>query len=255
MPGSDELQEIFRRSLDELRAIAAWLDSQEQSRKIGPVTVLIGGWAVYAYNPWYGSIDIDLITNSDVKNRLMRHLTAARQYSRDAGEPPSTVVKYVKIGEITVEIRLDFISRSSNYPFEGTDKQLSFGSLDRHTILKEIGDGLSFRVPERSLLLIYKLKAISDRSYRLKSGRSTFPERETDKLEKDYCDVLALIDRKQYRDDLDIGLLAEEMSRYDFLQSIIKELPDNARAIDRYKRLKQDEAASVCEDLLLLIKK
>jgi len=33
-----------------------------------PLTVLIGGWAVYCYNPWYGSVDIDLVTNSRAQN-------------------------------------------------------------------------------------------------------------------------------------------------------------------------------------------
>lgn len=255
MVASEELQGIFRRSLEELKAIAAWTTAMEQAGKIRPVTVLIGGWAVYAYNPWYASIDIDLITNSEVKNDLMRHLIAVRQFSRDASEPPSTVVKYVKTDGGPGEIRLDFVSRTKSYPFEGMDDTLDFRNLEGHTVLKEIIEGLSFRLPERSLLLIYKLKAVSDRSYRIRAKRTNFPEREASKLFKDYCDVLALIDRKQYADDLDIRIIAEALTRYDFLAGIIEGLPDHSDAIGRYRRMKPDEVASVCRDLLMLTKK
>jgi len=255
MASADEFQEIFRRSIEELRAIVAWMNAMEQTGKIPSVTVLFGGWAVYAYNPWYESIDIDLITNSDVKNQLMRYLIAARQYARDSSEPPSTVVKYVKTAGGRGDIRLDFVSRTTSYPFEGKRVALDFSNLGDHTVLKEISEGLSFRVPERSLLLIYKLKAVSDRSYRIRAGRSNFPEREASKLFKDYCDVLALIDRKQYADDLDIRIIAEALARYDFLADILNELPGHKDEIGRYRRMKSDEVATVCRDLALLTKK
>jgi hypothetical protein len=255
LAASEELQGIFRRSLEELHAIVAWTTAMEQAGKIRPVTVLIGGWAVYAYNPWYASIDIDLITNSEVKNDLMRHLIAVRQFSRDASDPPSTVVKYVKTDGGPGEIRLDFVSRTKSYPFEGINDTLDFRTLEDHTVLKKIGEGLSFRVPERSLLLIYKLKAVSDRSYRIRAQRSNFPEREASKLFKDYCDVLALIDRKQYNDDLDIRIMAEALARYDFLVEILQRLPDKGDAIGWYRRMSPDEVASVCRDLLTLTKK
>lgn len=45
-----------------------------------PVTVLVGGWAVDAYNPWYGSIDIDLVTNNRTKHSLMRILVNEREF-------------------------------------------------------------------------------------------------------------------------------------------------------------------------------
>jgi len=62
--------------------IEDWLKANEDNNKIKPVTVLIGGWAVYSYNPWYGSIDIDLVTNSSIKNDLMCYLIEKQQYGR-----------------------------------------------------------------------------------------------------------------------------------------------------------------------------
>jgi hypothetical protein len=116
-------QAIFNQSLSELKAIADWLEWMEKSGKIKPLTVLIGGWAVYSYNPWYGSIDIDLVTNSKIKNRLMRQLLQDRYYRSDHSVPPTTVYKEVKIGEDIQKIRLDFGSRAKLNPFEGVQKK------------------------------------------------------------------------------------------------------------------------------------
>jgi len=66
-------QRIAAESLEELRFIFNWVRERVESAE-NPVTVLVGGWAVYAYNPWIGSIDIDLVTNGDTKDRLMRFL-------------------------------------------------------------------------------------------------------------------------------------------------------------------------------------
>jgi hypothetical protein len=56
MPTYRDLTPLFSASLQELEHIARYTDSREET----PRTVLIGGWAVQSYNPWYGSIDIDL---------------------------------------------------------------------------------------------------------------------------------------------------------------------------------------------------
>ena len=66
-------QRIAAESLEELRFIFNWVRERVESAE-NPVTVIVGGWAVYAYNPWIGSIDIDLVTNGDTKDRLMRFL-------------------------------------------------------------------------------------------------------------------------------------------------------------------------------------
>lgn len=248
-------QEIFDQSLSELKAIADWLERMETSGIIKPLTVLIGGWAVYSYNPWYGSIDIDLITNSEIKNKMMWHLIEKRQYISDHSVPPTTVYKEVTIGEDKQKIRLDFGSRAGLNPFEGVKKNpLSFDTLDEHTAPWDMGDGSRIRVPHRSALLLYKLKAAWDRSYRIKLGRD--PDGwNAFKLEKDYCDILALMDPGRYSDDLDYAFLAEELGNRDFLRDEIQNLPDKAVPIKRYGNIGQPDVKSICETLLMLTKK
>ncbi len=59
----ESYQEIIEESLKELVFIINWINEREKDLD-NPITVLIGGWAVDAYNPWYGSVDIDLATNN-----------------------------------------------------------------------------------------------------------------------------------------------------------------------------------------------
>jgi hypothetical protein len=70
---------IFERSLEELVEIFRWIEEHEKDGE-DPVSVLIGGWAVYVYNPWYGSVDIDIVTNSRTKQSLMKYLREKRGY-------------------------------------------------------------------------------------------------------------------------------------------------------------------------------
>jgi hypothetical protein len=54
---------VIDASRGELIEIFRWVQVRGEDARY-PLTILIGGWAVYSYNPWYGSVDIDLITNS-----------------------------------------------------------------------------------------------------------------------------------------------------------------------------------------------
>lgn len=47
---------VRRESLSELRKLEAWFHA-----KHGTTIVLLGGWAVYSYNPYLGSFDIDCL--------------------------------------------------------------------------------------------------------------------------------------------------------------------------------------------------
>ena len=46
---------LARHSYRELLDLLLWFHHQ------GPIPVLIGGWAVYSYNSYLGSVDIDLV--------------------------------------------------------------------------------------------------------------------------------------------------------------------------------------------------
>lgn len=66
MPPYDPDPQIIEKSLNELDFILNWVRQR--------------GETVDAYNPWYGSIDIDLVTNNRTKHSLMRILVKEREY-------------------------------------------------------------------------------------------------------------------------------------------------------------------------------
>jgi hypothetical protein len=207
MPEYKPNQEIVHQSLRELGYIMNWVKSREDNQD-NPITVLVGGWAVYAYNPWYGSIDIDLITNNRTKERLKHHLRKSRGYIPYRTAEESTVCKPTESGSIII----DFGSRERPYRFEGRTEALDFEILNGNTVIKRIEGEISAAVPTRSLLLLLKLKAAWDRRYRVETETSEDSLWERGKLIKDYADLLALIDPEYSGEDLILRFLGNNSS-------------------------------------------
>lgn len=249
MPPYSPDQVILDLSFDELRYILLWVEKREKNL-VQPITVLIGGWAVYAYNPYLGSLDIDLLTNNDTKESLKYELRAKRgfQHYRKA-LIENTVVKYTDYGEI----KIDFGSRERLYPFEGREESLNLDICDGNTEIRNIRGDISAVIPNKSLLLLFKLKAAWDRAYRIKKGTSDDTEFERAKLIKDYADILALLDPSVERGYFDFSFLGEQFKRFHFLEDIIRVIPDSYDALSRYGRIDQQTARQACEKLLLLI--
>lgn len=230
MPPYEPNPQIIVMSLEELKFILNWL-GQRRERDDNPVTVLIGGWAVDAYNPWYGSIDIDLVTNSRTKSSLMHLLLTERGYRHYRIEV-HTAYKHTDYGPILI----DFGNRDEHYRFEGRDKDLNFDLLNGNTIIKMIRGGIPAHVPTRSLLLLLKLKASWDRAYRIESGKSDDPEWEHGKLIKDYADVIALLDPMHGGAEIDLNFLGEKLNEFDFLKDCLRIIPENNDAVEKYNR-------------------
>src|SRR5665648_184507 len=158
MPPYNPNPQIFEKSLEELEFIFNWVQQRGEPAD-NPVTVLVGGWAVDAYNPWYGSIDIDIVTNNRTKHSLMHILAMEREYEHSR-RGAHTVYKQTDYGPIII----DFASREEKYKFEGKDIELNFNNLNGQTVIKEIRNRIHAAVPTRSLLMLFKLKASWDRA-------------------------------------------------------------------------------------------
>ncbi|WP_048198282.1 hypothetical protein [Methanocella arvoryzae] len=247
-PSRDD-QEIIRLSLAEIEAIGVWV-KQRLTRHPTQKLCLIGGWAVYLYNPWLGSIDIDLVTGSDLRHSLSQYLVEERGYQRRDEDGIKFLEKRTERGEIII----DFVTTSDPWEFYGTGVNLGFGHLDIPdlTVAKKIGEA-EVLIPTRSLLLIYKLKASWDRTKRCLEGKSTRQRWEEDKAIKDGADVLALIDPENGGTDLDLGFLGKAFSQYHFLKDHLVEICHDARIISEYGRMDEKTASEVCERLLMLI--
>ncbi|KAB2947591.1 MAG: hypothetical protein F9K14_03540 [Candidatus Methanoperedens sp.] len=236
----------MEKSLEELEYILNWIKQREDTAN-NPTTVLIGGWAIDAYNPWYGSIDIDLVTNNRTKHSLMHILHDEREYDHYR-IGVHTVYKQTDYGPIII----DFASRDEHYPFEGRVEELNFDIPNGQTIIQNVRNQIFAAVPTRSLLMLFKLKASWDRAYRLNSETSTDPEWEHGKLIKDYADIIALIDPMHGGRELDFDFLGEKLTEFDFLRGCLRIIPENLDAIGKYGRMDQRAVRETIERLLQL---
>lgn len=249
MANYQDQSSIIQNSNEELQEITRFLQQKEDPAN--PKTVLIGGWAVHSYNPWYGSIDIDLITNSKTRKNLKEHLVSTRGFVRARNlDDTKRVEKKVEDGKYII---IDFGNREQEDPFEGQTSHLTYDILDGQTELKPIGGGLFFSVPKRTILLIFKMKAAWDRNYRIGHDESHDIEWEKGKLRKDRADILALLDPVTGGRDIDLSILGQKMEEYRFLRQCLDEIITDADAIGFYGRLPEDDVKVLIERLKELI--
>lgn len=249
MTSYEEFRSVIAASNLELQAIAENLQAREDPAS--PTTVLIGGWAVHAYNPWYGSIDIDLITNSRTKQSLKEHLVSIRGFARYRSPDDSKGVK--KITTDGKPIIIDFGTRERPDPFEGLSRAIHYNILDGHTEMKPVGEGLYIPVPKRELLLLFKMKAAWDRDHRIANDTSHDPEWEKGKLRKDHADILALLDPRAGGRDIDLFALGEYLSQYPFLTRCLERTAKDTDAVEWYARMDRDEVATIIGTVTRLI--
>lgn len=249
MPGYEIPRSVIETSLAEMAAISRWIDDRENPEN--PVMVLIGGWAVYCYNPWYGSIDIDLVTNAGTRQHLMRYLVSDRGFIRRRNPPFKNSV--VKLIPPDGEIIIDFIPKNERNCFEGSNETCPMSLLNGRTVTREISPGFSITIPDRSLLLLLKLKAAWDRAYRIQEHTSEREDWENGKLRKDRADILSLIDPGVGGRDLDLMFLGEMIRQYPFLRETFAIIPGDRDALQMYGRMDREIARDVIATVLRLI--
>lgn len=240
--------QIIEKSLEELQFILQCVKRRGEMSE-NPKTILIGGWAVDAYNPWYGSIDIDLITNSEMKSDLKYYLKRLRNYgSYELQGGFRTISKITEHGEIII----DFVRREG-YTFVGRNEKLDFKIPKEQTVIKDIRGRIPAVVPTRSMLMLFKLKATWDRTYRIEHETSYDIEWERAKLIKDYADIIALIDPAHGGRDLEIEFLGEKLVEFYFLKECLRRIPENRDAVVMYNRMNQEAVRDNITTLLSLV--
>jgi hypothetical protein len=246
LPDYKEQASVIEASLDELCYITEFMGSRENEGG-APFLVLIGGWAVHSFNPWYGSIDIDLIVTARARRSLTQELVDRRGFERVRRDDDTKTIK--KFTPDRKEIIIDFAVRDKIDPFEGIDKGLFYSMVDGHTSKAEFRKGHTIQVPNRTLLTFFKMKAAWDRRYRLDHGSSHDPEWEKGKVMKDHSDILALLDPKSGGREIEINELGRLIDSHAFLGCIFDQIADDAEAIDWYERLSPQDARTLIGEL------
>ncbi len=181
----------------------------------------------------------------------MRNLVSTRGFIRRRNPPFKNSV--IKIIPPDGEIIIDFIPKNERNCFEGLDATCPMSLLNGRTVTREISPGSSVTIPNRSLLLLLKLKAAWDRAYRIQEHTSEHEDWENGKLRKDRADILSLIDPKADGTELDMMFLGKMMRRYPFLIETREMIPNDRDTIQMYGRMDRETARNVITDVLRLI--
>ena len=244
-----KFQRIMNDSLEEAKAIFEWVTKREREDE-KPITVLVGGWAVYTYNPYYGSVDIDLVTNNRTKNSLQQYLIESRGYERRR-DPLSNIRYICKDFASHGVVEIDFGSREGFNNFEGREEELPLSLISDLSEFRSL-ERIEVPVPTKSFLLLMKMKAAWDRNWRLNNNLSRNPGWERGKLMKDYSDILALIDPKSGGPILDLNFLGNQLNRLSFLKDVLKRTKKSTDAAKKYE-VSREYTGSIIDGLTNLI--
>jgi hypothetical protein len=249
-----DFEVLAEHSYGELLNVLEWFSN------FGLIPVLVGGWAVFAYNSYFGSVDIDFVGWSmgghflDTIERYERvhgyeevrlpGLGVEIAYRKPVAEN-NRVLGYIEIDVCTFEA-------DTGGFHEEAGKKLPYSLCgDPELLQRAVFDEERTRavayVPRKSLLFLYKLKAFRDRSFdlRTKGAIMNVERREwlRTKVGKDGADLIALLDpepeRYVIRDEMDFDLvrqLVERQSLHFALESV-KKLPTLRRSVSRHTNL------------------
>jgi len=225
------------------------------------IPTLIGGWAVFVYNSYFGSVDIDFVgpsMNGRFLDTIVRYeRTHGYEEVRSAGlgievayrktiDKQNRVFGYVEVDVCTFEA-------DSGSFHEDSNKKLPYALCGNPEFLEKVtfdeSGRLAVYVPKKSLLLLYKLKAFRDRTFDLKTrGPVMNIERREwlqTKVEKDGADLIALLnpepERCVVKEKLDFGLLKQllEKQKLHFALETIKKLPKKKKSVERHPGVEQ----------------
>jgi hypothetical protein len=239
---------IRNESLSELQSLAGWFDL-----RYGTTVIVLGGWAVFSYNPYQGSFDIDCVGPREPFYTQLDLYMKTHHYELVKRDPIGLTKFFVKrvyrddhhVGDI----HIDACSFQDEIPFmENTDKRLPYGLCARsECVSRRQVDSTYVWVPTKELLFLYKLKALRDRTWRLPHEKLEASDRSylEGKIEKDKTDLLALLDPEH--GPLDPQRLRDLIEEFDleFVLDTIQHLSDEQNAIDNYRKTRRDVEAWV----------
>ena len=228
MSSSKSIEDL---SFEELDRVFSFFRAGQKTGS--PAAILVGGWAVYSYNAYFKSVDIDLLVDRAGETGLVRHLVRHHGYAfrRLDDDGPRKLLKHFEQGVVVV----DFLNPNIVYPFPERSDGMSFSFVrDRYggTVLRPLG----IPVPDRTALLVTKIRAAWDRSARLRRYKCPDKDYEERKVIKDYSDIVALIDPEFGGNDIEIDFLDGILQEYPFLRSVFLDCEVSGAAADKYRK-------------------
>lgn len=234
MVQSDLINESYRELINLLKYF----------RHFGSPTV-IGGWAVYFYNSYYGSVDIDIVGPSMLGqfNSVLDNYVRDYKYTiiqLDDFGLQTTAHKDVfhgdeKVGAI--EIDAATLEEKEAIKFhEDRSKVLPYSLCadDKLRIEVTIEKDCFCYIPSKTLLLLYKIKAWRDRAFDVRTkGATMLADRLAwlqAKVAKDQSDIIAILDpspsRKVADGTIDTNVLKKICNDYNIDSLVLHSLEE-----------------------------
>lgn len=227
-------------------------------KKYGPYPIVIGGWAVFIYNQYLGSVDIDIVGPSmgGMFNNLLTQFQISNGYTEmqiDKVGIEKGFKKTIYDGEkIIGEMEVDACSYEGGMQHfhENPDKILPYNlcSRDLFTNKFTLTNGAEIILPKKSLLILYKIKALRDRSYDLEKGYLLSAGRRSwleSKILKDASDIIALLDPNPtflLYEQADPIIIKDIIAEFDisFILDSFEKLSSMADSLRLYKNISKD---------------
>lgn len=200
-------KQITDLSLTELKHFLVWCKSNLKT-----TPVIIGGWAVYAYVPKIGSIDIDVVLKKGELKNISKFFIKNNYTKRE--DEPNIYLKEAKMSSDKTEtIRFDIIDYDKEYAItRAPEVKISVKLVGKHSQELKF-EGQIITVPEKELLLIFKVAAYRNREDLARTGQLRLPSGQREWNE-----------RKIAKDKEDIRNLVESGVDYDRLMNFLKKL-------------------------------
>ena len=167
--------------------------------------IIVGGWAVWAHTQFEYSVDVDFVLRSEAELVKLRPFFDQEDFKRETNGGISFVKKISDegLGSYLLKHMIFDVALFSdkNTLSENKNIDVPWSLLENNTESKTI-EGISIEIPSRELLIVFKVKAIIDRSHKLAELRSISgslrPSKKTMlryefKIDKDRRDVQNLI--------------------------------------------------------------
>ena len=220
---------ILDLSREELASFVAWFN-----KFYGHYPVIIGGWAVYYYNNYLMSKDVDVVFEARLKTydtALLQYLASNGYslYNKEKWGIAKTFRKTARINGDEYFIDIDACSiYDSNIYHRNNKLHLPYSLVSKSSVLVKDSHGekrTDYRVPTIELLFLFKLKAYSDRDFDLQSATSSEDiSYLTSKRNKDGSDVLALLDSEHCKEKVDYAALAKLAKSLNLLEETVSTL-------------------------------
>lgn len=200
--------------------------------------VIVGGWAVYAYNPYMESIDIDIVIRHEDVPKVTTLAQERCGWIPDTELRDETFSRYAKRIDHGEKIILDIISSNFENRFhEDRTKLLPYDICLNHKWHRQkFIDNIFLYVPIKELLFLYKLKAHRDRVFRYKKEKGEEEKMKLQsKLIKDLSDAISLMDPNF--GPLEIEILSKLINTYNlhFLSETLMTIHFQNEAIRQYR--------------------